>query len=242
MTQSEMKPREVPWSSFQAVLFDLDGVITPTADLHRRAWGSLFAPYDFTDDDYLRSVDGKPRYEGVEAFLASRGVELPYGSPEDSPDLETICGLGNRKNAEFNAILERDGVAPYPGTIALLDYLQELSVTTAVVSSSRNANAVLLAAGLGDRFPLVVDGLLAEALGLPGKPEPDTFVHAAHELGATVERTAVIEDAQVGVAAAVTGGFGYVVGVDRGGNRKPLTDAGATIVVEDLANTLEGSR
>jgi len=242
MTQSEMKPREVPWSSFQAVLFDLDGVITPTADLHRRAWGSLFAPYDFVDDDYLRSVDGKPRYEGVEAFLASRGVELPYGSPEDSPDLETICGLGNRKNAEFNAILERDGVAPYPGTIALLDYLQELSVTTAVVSSSRNANAVLLAAGLGDRFPLVVDGLLAEALGLPGKPEPDTFVHAAHELGATVERTAVIEDAQVGVAAAVTGGFGYVVGVDRGGNRKPLTDAGATIVVEDLANTLEGSR
>ncbi len=231
---------ERKWASFSAVLFDLDGVITPTASVHRHAWTELFAEFDFTEEDYLRSVDGKPRYEGVQGFLDSRGVTLPFGDPADAPEAETICGMGNRKNAIFNAILERDGVVAYPGTVALLDVLDELGVQVAVVSSSRNAEAVLDAAQLRARFPLVVDGLTADALGLPGKPAPDCFLHGARELGVEAASTVVIEDAEVGVAAGVAGGFGCVLGVDRGGNRAALSEAGAHVVVDDLSEVLEG--
>lgn len=200
----------------------------------------VFADHGFTDEDYLRYVDGKPRYEGVESFLTSRGVALEYGSPSDLPEVETICGVGNRKNAMFNATLEADGVEPYPGTLALLDLLEQTSVDTAVVSSSRNAVPVLAAAGLGDRFPFVVDGLVAADLGLAGKPAPDTFVHGAQKLATVPSKSAVIEDAEVGVEAAVAGGFACVIGVDRGGNRAALVEAGAHVVVDDLDETLEG--
>ncbi len=227
------------WASFSAVLFDLDGVITPTAEVHRRAWAELFAPFDFTEEDYLRSVDGKPRYEGVEGFLATRGVTLPYGSPDDGPDANTVIGYGNRKNVMFKAILERDGVTAYPGTVALMDVLDELGVKKAVVSSSRNANAVLQAAELHHRFPLIVDGRTAEEKGLAGKPAPDGFLHGAELLGVDPSQAVVVEDAEVGVAAGVAGNFGLVLGVDRGGNRAALTEAGAHVVVDDLDEVLE---
>lgn len=232
-------PRGADWKRFQACLFDLDGVITPTAEVHRRAWAETFAAHDFTEEDYLRSVDGKPRYEGVATFLSSRGITIPYGTPADSPDTDTICGIGNRKNTMFNAVLERDGVVAYPGTVALLDLLDEFDVPVAVVSSSRNAQPVLRAAGLRERFPLVVDGVTADELGLAGKPAPDTFLHAAHKLGVEAAHAVVIEDAEVGVAAGVAGGFASVIGVDRGNNRGPLTEAGAHVVVDDLIELVE---
>lgn len=237
MTTNEHEPKA--WSSYDAVLFDLDGVITPTAEVHRRAWTELFALFDFTEEDYLRSVDGKPRYEGVEGFLATRGVTLAFGTPEDPPDADTVCGYGNRKNAMFNAILERDGVEAYPGTVALMDILDELGVKIAVVSSSRNANAVLEAASLHHRFPLIVDGVTAEEVGFAGKPAPDCFLHGAAELGVDPAHTVVVEDAEVGVTAGVAGGFSCVLGVDRGGNRAALTEAGAHLVVDDLSEVLE---
>lgn len=241
MAEHSTDQRELAaWSSFSAVLFDLDGVITPTASVHRVAWAELFEAFDFTEEDYLRSVDGKPRYEGVEAFLATRGVTLPFGSPEDPPDANTVTGFGNRKNAVFNSILERDGVEAYPGTVALMDTLDELGVNKAVVSSSRNAHAVLKAAGLYDRFSVIVDGATTAEAGLAGKPAPDSFLHGAELLDADPALTVVVEDAEVGVAAGVAGGFGCVLGVDRGGNRAALTEAGAHLVVDDLAEVLEG--
>ncbi len=231
-------PTEIDWTGLEAVLFDLDGVVTPTASVHERAWAELFAPWGFTSEDYLAHVDGKPRYDGVRDFLASRGEYLPMGAPDDPPGDATVCALGNRKNALFAAVLERDGVAPYPGTIAVLDLLDDAGVRTAIVSSSRNALRVLAAAGLADRFPTVVDGTTAEAEGLAGKPAPDMFLRGAALLDADPTRTAVVEDASSGVAAGVAGGFVPVVGVDRGGNREALAAAGAHVVVDDLDETL----
>ena len=236
----------VTWSTYDAVLFDLDGVVTPTAEVHMVAWSEMFnaflgsyggagdrAPY--TDADYFAHVDGKPRYDGVRDFLESRGIELPQGSPDDPASAETVCGLGNRKNDAFNEVLERDGVTAYPGSVLLLDHLRELGIPLAVVSSSVNAPAVLAAAGLADRFRTVVSGAVATELGLPGKPAPDTFLHAAAELGATASTSVVLEDAVSGVRAGAAGHFALVIGVDRGVGHETLSAAGATIVVSDLA-------
>jgi beta-phosphoglucomutase family hydrolase len=233
--------QEIDWGAFEAVLLDLDGVITPTAEVHQRAWASLFADYDYTDADYLAHIDGKPRYDGVRTFLASRGIALPEGDPTDPPGDDTVCALGNRKDATFNALLDAEGIEPYPGTMAVLDLLDSLDTPQAVVSSSKNARRVLHAAGLGDRFGVVVDGIVAAEHALPGKPEPDTFLHAAGLLGAAPAATAVVEDAVSGVAAGRAGGFALVLGIDRGGNREALAGAGAHLVVDDLAETLGGA-
>ncbi|MBU9943837.1 MAG: HAD-IA family hydrolase [Dermatophilaceae bacterium] len=236
----------VTWPDHDAVLFDLDGVLTPTAEVHMRAWSEMFNAFlsswedpaadtsTYTDDDYFAHVDGKPRYDGVRDLLTARGIDLPEGDPSDAPTLDTVCGLGNRKNDAFNAVLERDGVSPFPGSVALLDHLRDLGMPLAVVSSSANAPAVLEAAGLAGRFVTVVDGRVATELGLPGKPAPDTFVHAATACGATPSRSVVVEDAVSGVRAGAAGEFGLVIGVDRGAGAQTLTDAGAHLVVADL--------
>ncbi len=234
----------VDWSDYDAVLFDLDGVLTPTADVHMHAWSVMFNAYlaergmeadaPYTDEDYFAHVDGKPRYDGVRSFLHSRGIDLPEGTPEDDPAMETVCGLGNRKNATFSAVLHDEGVEPYPASVALLDWLAARGTTVAVVSSSRNAPAVLEAAGLADRFEVVVDGAVAAAEGLAGKPAPATYLRAAERVGATVERSVVVEDALSGVAAGRAGDFGLVVGVDRGAGVQPLLDGGADVVVREL--------
>lgn len=230
----------VDWPRFGAVLFDLDGVITPTAVTHERAWSELFARWDFTQADYLAYVDGKPRYDGVASFLAARGVELPWGDPTDPPGDDTICALGNRKNDTFNAVLARDGIAPYPGSVAVLELLDHHGVPQAIVSSSKNARTVLAAAGMRDRFAVVVDGVTAVDEALVGKPDPAMFLHAAERLGVPAARCVVVEDATSGVAAGAAGGFGFVLGIDRGGNREALVDAGAHLVVHDLGETLRG--
>lgn len=220
-----------------AVLFDLDGVLTPTAEVHMRAWAELFLPYapDYSDADYFAYIDGKPRYDGVRSMLAARGITLPEGDPSDDPSTETVCGLGNRKNVAFNTVLARDGVAPYPGSLAFLDALGP-DVQVAVVSSSKNARPVLAAAGLADRFEVVIDGVVAAAEGIPGKPDPDTYVRAADLLGVPVERAVVVEDAHSGVAAGRAGRFGLVLGVDRGAGHEELLASGADVVVDDLGD------
>ncbi|WP_228265950.1 HAD family hydrolase [Microlunatus elymi] len=228
--------------TYAAVLFDLDGVLTPTAEVHMRAWERMFSDFlarrgdtrPYTEQDYYDYVDGKPRYDGVRSFLASRGIELPEGSPDDQPEAETVCGLGNRKNREFSGVLETDGVRAFAGSVRLLDQLTDQKVAVAVVSSSRNARPVLRAAGLLDRFEVIVDGNVATERELPGKPAPDTFVAAAEELGVPVDRAVVMEDALSGVAAGRAGGFGLVVGVDRGAGADKLIESGADIVVADL--------
>ena len=238
----------VDWTDHAAVLFDLDGVVTPTAEVHMRAWSEMFNEFlssgdqgggdraEYTDADYFAHVDGKPRYDGVRDFLSSRGIDLPEGSSEDSADTLSVRGLGNRKNDAFNAVLERDGVEAYAGSVALLDHLRDLGTPLAVVSSSANAPSVLEAAGLADRFATVVSGAVADELGLPGKPAPDTFVYAAEVLGTTPEHAVVLEDAVSGVRAGAAGHFALVVGVDRGAGEQVLTDAGAHLVVPDLAD------
>lgn len=225
----------IDWSAVGAVLFDLDGVITPTAEMHRRAWLSTFADLDFTDEDYLRHVDGRPRLDGVRAFLASRGITIDEGTTEDGPEKRTVVGLGNRKDAEFRRLLTDEGLRAYPGTLALVGHLDEIGCPMAVVTSSRNASLVLGSAGLGGRFPVVVDGLVAEAEKLRGKPAPDTFLRASEILGVPPENAVVIEDAETGVAAGIAGGFSLVIGVDRTGNRKALAAAGAHLIVADLS-------
>ena len=242
----------IDWSAYDAVLFDLDGVITPTAEVHMRAWAEMFNAFlteyaeshpdadtsEYTDADYFAHVDGKPRYDGVRDFLAARHLDLPEGGGDQITDAPTVRGLGDRKNDAFNEVLERDGVTAYPGSVALLDHLRDLGVPLAVVSSSANAPAVLEAAGLADRFLTVVDGRVATELGLPGKPAPDTFLHAAEAVGATAATSVVLEDAVSGVRAGRAGSFGLVVGVDRGAGAATLTEAGADVVVPDLADTV----
>jgi len=232
----------VDWHEYYAALFDLDGVLTPTAEVHMQAWRQLFTDFltkrginqPYLDSDYFDYIDGKPRYDGVRALLTSRGIQLSEGDPGDSPDLETVCGLGNRKNEFFAAVLREKGVQPYAGSVQLLDHLAERGTKVAVVTSSRNATAVLEAADLGPRFDVVVDGNVAAEKGLRGKPSPDTFVAAADELGVPVQRAVVFEDALSGVEAGHAGGFGLVVGVDRGVGAQRLTESGADVVVDDL--------
>lgn len=229
---------EIDWTRFDAVLFDLDGVLTPTAQVHEHAWAELFRVHDFTSDDYLRYVDGKPRYDGVRSFLESRGIRLPEGSPDDPPGDGTICAMGNRKNAIFNELIERDGIEPYPGSVRLLDLLDSLGVRQAVVSSSKNAPTVLAAAGLDQRFAHVIDGSTAAAERLPGKPAPDIFLRGAEALGVAPDRTVVVEDAESGVEAGAAGGFALVLGVARADNAATLAERGAHVVVSDLAETI----
>jgi len=233
----------VDWQPYDAALFDLDGVLTPTAGVHMRAWRQLFDDFlakrgidqPYVDSDYFNYIDGKPRYDGVRDFLASRGVQLPEGDPSDGPEAETVCGLGNRKNELFTAVLREEGVQPYAGSVRLLDHLAERGTRVAVVTSSRNATAVLEAADLRPRFGVIVDGNVAAEKGLRGKPSPDTFVAAADELGVPVQRAVVFEDAVSGVEAGHAGGFGLVVGVDRGVGAQRLVESGADVVIADLA-------
>jgi beta-phosphoglucomutase family hydrolase len=226
------------WQRHDGVLFDLDGVITPTAEIHEHAWGELFADFDYTEADYLRYIDGKPRYDGVRSFLSSRDVTLPDGDPADAPGANTVCAMGNRKNELFNAILERDGIAPYPGSLATLELLDQAAISAAIVSSSKNARRVLDAAGLGARFEVVVDGAVAAAEHIAGKPAPDMYLVAAQRIGVAPDRAVVVEDAVSGVAAGAAGRFHVVIGVDRGAGADTLLDHGATFVVDDLADLL----
>jgi beta-phosphoglucomutase family hydrolase len=239
---------QLNWDDYDAVLFDLDGVLTPTVEVHMRAWQHLFVDFltrrgvgrPYVESDYFDYIDGKPRYDGVRSFLASRGIELADGEPTDGPERETVCGLGNRKNEFFSAVLRDDGVQPYAGSVALLDRLAKRDTKLAVVSSSRNASAVLKAAGLDERFPVVVDGNVAAEHRLAGKPAPDTYLDAAEQLGVPRERAVVFEDAISGVEAGRAGGFGLVVGVDRGVGADRLLESGADIVVSDLAELVTG--
>jgi beta-phosphoglucomutase family hydrolase len=233
-------------TSLEALLFDLDGVLTPTAEVHMQAWSRLFTAYlaakgiaaAYTDDDYFTYIDGRPRYDGVRAFLASRGVTLPEGLPDDPPDRETVCGLGNRKNTTFNDTLRDQGVTAYPGSVALIDAAVTAGVRIAVVTSSRNGVPVLDAAGLRDRFTVVVDGVLAAELGIAGKPAPDTYLHAAQLLGLPASACAVVEDAPSGVESGRAGAFGLVIGVDRGVGADTLLTHGADVVIDDLAELI----
>jgi len=231
------------------VVFDMDGVITRTASVHAAAWKRLFDDYlreraerlgtDWTpfdaDADYRVYVDGKPRYDGVRSFLASRGIELPEGSPDDTPDDETVCGLGDRKNGYFLQEVEERGVEAFESTVHLVRCLQELGIGTAVISASKNAELILDAAGVGDLFPVRVDGIVAAELGLPGKPDPAVFVEAARRLETPPARAAIVEDALAGVEAGRRGDFALVIGVDRTGHAEELAAAGADVVVADLA-------
>lgn len=234
---------------FDAAVFDLDGVVTKTAAVHAAAWKELFDTYlkartDRTGEpfqpfdiqrDYLQYVDGKPRYEGVRSFLASRSISLPYGSPEDSPDQETICGLGNRKNEIFNAQLTRTGAEVYQSSLHLIQELRRHGIKTALVSSSKNAKAVLESARLTELFDACVDGIEAARLSLRGKPDPDIYLHAVRLLDVKPARAIGVEDALSGVEAIRAAGYGLVIGVDRGDQADALRDHGADIVVRDLA-------
>lgn len=232
----------------RAVIFDMDGVVTRTAQVHAAAWKALFDEYlerrarergerfvaFDARDDYLAYVDGRPRYEGVRNFLVSRGIELPWGDPGDGPDAETVCGLGNRKDALIEEHLARDGVAVYESSTALVRALRAAGVRTAIATSSKHGREVLAVAGVTELFDACVDGNDLEALGLQGKPEPDLFLEAARRLEVQPAEAMVVEDAVSGVEAGRRGGFGLVVGVDRQGNAQALAAAGADVVVADL--------
>ena len=236
-----------------ACLFDLDGVLTQTAKVHSAAWKQMFDDYlrkraRRTDEafvpfdpirEYDQYVDGKPRYDGVRAFLASRGVELPEGDPNDTPEAETIHGLGNRKNEIVLRLIRQQGVQPYEGSVRYVKAVQAAGLRRAVVSSSTNCREVLAAAGIEDLFEEIVDGVLAEREQLQGKPAPDTFLAGAQALGVQPAWAAVFEDALAGVEAGRAGQFGFVVGVDRVGQAEALRAHGADVVVDDLADLLE---
>ncbi len=231
---------------YDAILFDLDGVVTRTSETHAGAWKKLFDEYlentSSTDNylpfdikgDYVKYVDGKPRYKGVQDFLISRSIEIPFGSVNDPPDAETICGLGNKKNQLFNELLRKEGVKVYESTIDLIRQLRKNGLMTAIVSSSKNCHQVLKAADIEALFDTRVDGVVSENLGLTGKPEPDIFLEAAKNLDADVTRCVVVEDALSGVEAGVKGGFGMVIGVNRGDQAEQLQQKGAHLVVDDL--------
>jgi len=237
----------------RACLFDLDGVLTQTANVHAAAWkemfdaflraratqtGDVFVPFDPVLD-YDEYVDGKPRYDGMRSFLAARGIKLPEGDPNDPSDNETVHGLGNRKNELVLVRLRREGVMVYEGSVRYARAVRDAGLHRAVVSSSANCREVLEAAGIDDLFEVRIDGIVAARKHLKGKPAPDTFLAAARALGVQPAEAAVFEDALAGVAAGRAGRFGYVVGVDRAGQMEALREHGADVVVLDLAELLE---
>jgi beta-phosphoglucomutase family hydrolase len=236
-----------------ACLFDLDGVLTMTAKVHAAAWkemfdgfliqwaeqkGGPFVPFD-AHSDYDENVDGKPRMDGVRSFLASRGIELPEGGHDDPPTAETVNGLGNRKNEMVLRRIQEQGVEAYAGSVRYVRAVRDAGLHRAVVSSSANCHDVLVAAGIDDLFETRIDGIVAEAQHLKGKPAPDTFLAAARALGVDPAGAAVFEDALAGVAAGRAGEFGFVVGVDRVSQADALREHGADVVVTDLADLLE---
>jgi beta-phosphoglucomutase family hydrolase len=236
----------------RAALFDLDGVITRTASLHSRAWKLMFdeylheyaersgAPFVEFDShsDYAAYVDGRPRLDGTRTFLASRGITVPEGTPDDPPSAHTVAGLGNRKNAILQKLIDQGGVEVFDGTVRYVEAIRDAGLHTAVVSSSANALAMLRVTGLEKHFDVRIDGVIARQRRLPGKPAPDTFLAAAAELGVPPRAAAVFEDALAGVAAGRAGGFARVVGVDRIGQADALQAHGADIVVKDLEELL----
>jgi len=236
----------------RACLFDLDGVLTQTAKVHAAAWKRMFDDFlrrragergeDFVAfdavADYEAYVDGKPRYDGVASFLASRGIRLPEGALADPPSAETVHGLGNRKNEIVQAIIREDGVEPYDGSVRYVRAVREAGLRTAVVSSSSNAREVLAAAGIASLFDAVIDGVDVEREHLHGKPAPDTFLAGARALGVEPAAAGVFEDALVGVQAGRAGNFAIVVGVDRLGQADALRAHGADVVVDDLDELL----
>ncbi|MEE8396588.1 MAG: beta-phosphoglucomutase family hydrolase [bacterium] len=241
-------------AQFDALLFDLDGVVTQSMKIHAAAWKLLFDSYlrglprkdgeevvlFDKDTDYRAFVDGKTRYEGVNSFLQSRGISLPMGEPTDEPSLETVCGLGNKKNQYFQKQLNRQPVEVYGSSVLLIRKARAMGIKTAVVSSSRNCKRIVDSVGIADLFETRVDGIEVERLGLKGKPAPDMFIEAARRLEVKPARAVVFEDAISGVQAGRAGGFGLVVGVDRTGHPQDLLQHGAHIVVGDLAElTLE---
>jgi beta-phosphoglucomutase family hydrolase len=240
--------------AIKACLFDLDGVLTQTAEVHAAAWkemfdaflrkwasrtGTPFEPFDSVAD-YDEYVDGKPRYDGVRSFLSARGIQLPEGASDDPPSAETIHGLGNRKNELVLAMIQRQGVRVYEGSVRYVRAAREAGLDRAVVTSSANADEVLAAAGIDDLFDVRIDGVVAARERLHGKPAPDTFLAAARALGVSPAHTAVFEDALAGVAAGRAGRFGFVVGVDRAGQAPALREHGADLVVSDLAELIKG--
>jgi beta-phosphoglucomutase family hydrolase len=247
------KSKRVNRDQYDAVLFDLDGVITNTANLHATCWkqmfdeylqkrarqrGEAFRPFDLSAD-YRLYVDGKPRFDGVRDFLRSRGIQLSEGNPDDPAEVETVHGLGNRKNDLVNHAIAEVGVEPYAGTVQFIHQLRRDGFKIAVVTSSQNCDAVLRAAKLDDLFEVRVDGNLIQAQGLAGKPAPDTFLMAAKLLGVEPIRTVVLEDAISGVEAGSNGSFGLVIGVARKGNAEELKRHGAQLVVEDLGELVD---
>jgi len=237
---------------FDAVLFDLDGVLTDTAKIHAACWKEMFddflrqraaennesfRPFDI-GTDYKLYVDGKARFDGVQSFLESRGIHLPYGEPASPPNSETICGLGNRKDEMVKEAIESEGVEAYEGSVAFVRHLRNQRIKTAVVSASSNCEAVLRSAGIADLFDVRVDGEVASQLNLAGKPAPDTFLKAAEELGVQPNRAVVVEDAISGVQAGRDGGFGLVIGINRKGDAESLWENGADIVVNDVSEML----
>ncbi|HSP56965.1 MAG TPA: trehalose-phosphatase, partial [Halomonas sp.] len=253
MQQPEQSPNDVSPFSFGAGVFDLDGVVTNTARVHCLAWQQLFdayrselaeqgrEPFQAFDpgEDYRRYIDGKPRYEGVRSFLEARRVHLPFGTPQDPPDQETLCGLGNRKQHFFERLLAEHGVEVFASSIAFIESIRAAGLKTALVSSSKNARDILARVGAGQLFDAVVDGNDSERLGLHGKPHPDIFRHAASLLGIPPQRAFAIEDALSGVEAAHRAGFGLVIGVDRAQQREDLLAHGADSVVDDLAELMQ---
>jgi beta-phosphoglucomutase family hydrolase len=239
-------------AQFDAVLFDLDGVITMTAKVHAKCWQQMFdeylgkrakereepfQPFD-SDRDYRLYVDGMPRVDGVRSFLASRDITLEEGTVDSPPDSDTVYGLGNRKNVLIHQVLQTDGVEVFQGTLDWITYLHEVGIRTAVVSSSKNCEAILKVAGISDLFEVRVDGVIAGERSLPGKPAPDTFLEGAREMGVTAQRSVVVEDAIVGVQAGRAGEFGLVIGVDRHGEANQLKENGADIVVQCLSEMI----
>ena len=242
---------------FDAVIFDLDGVITKTAKVHGTAWKEMFDEYlrtrekrfnepfiEFTHKGgYLPYVDGKPRYKGVESFLESRGIDIPFGDPKDSSDMETVCGLGNAKNKFFHEVLEKEGAEVFESTVSFIHELINIGVKIGVASSSKNCKQILQSVNLIDLFETRVDGVVSAELGLMGKPEPDIFTTACDNLGVDYHRAVIVEDAVSGVQAGMKGGFGLILGLARENNVNELKVNGADIVVKDLSeidiNTLD---
>jgi beta-phosphoglucomutase family hydrolase len=235
---------------FEAAIFDMDGVVTNTAAAHSVAWKQAFDDFlrqrasnleeqftEFSREDYRRFVDGRPRYNGVEAFLGSRRIELPRGAPNDPPDRDTVCGLGNRKKVLFNQIIEKEGVRTFDSTVSLVREMVRRGIRIGLATSSYNSEEVLGRTGIPRLFEAVVDGVESARRGLKGKPDPDIFSAAAADLGVPNDRAIIIEDAVSGVQAGAKGGFALVIGIAREGNELELRENGADIAVRDLSET-----